>query len=406
MAEGMAMGSLLGGVGSMMGAYSADKAGKEAAKLAEEAMKKAEEAISKGISGYQGSIEDYKAAYPVYEKQWQAGMQQLMSRIGFGDNIMSGAMGSLDAGGNILGQAQGFVGQVDSIYAQGRDDLLQGKQYAKDFYDTMSNISGEYSNYTQSVWNEWESMFGDMRQNLVDYYDNMDADKYAIQWKGDIRKNMDTALKEFDEQAARSGIYTSGQKLQAMKEKNFQQAQAFQEADLKADDYVMDRKTQFYGQFGEPERVMAQDLMGKGILNKAQMAGAAYAPLMETSNNLANYQQMWGSNKLGQAGSLANIGNAFTNQAGTAGDLADSMYGTGTQIMNPYLALGNTGMNSAGNVLRGQGNVMNQYTNLANLYTGQQNAYNSSDSGYGKSAGSLFGSGANLLSSGLKSMFG
>jgi hypothetical protein len=262
--------------------------------------------------------------------------------------------------------------------------LLDGRNDALDFSNSLKGISEDYAKYTQGMMEEWESMFGDMRQNLVDTYSSMDPDKYSTIWKGDIQKEMTHALQRFDEAAARSGVYTSGQKLQAIKDMQFQMADQFQKANLSADDYVRQQQTQFYGQFGEPSRQEAEQAQLGSFGQRAQIEGAGIAPLLGQQNNLASYQQGWGSNKLGQSNAMTTIGNSYLNQGSLLNGMASNIYNTGRTSANNFNTLAGAGMTY-------RGNMMNAYSSAAG-------AYGNSASGYGKTAGSLFGSGIGMLS--------
>jgi len=392
MAAAAPIGGIVGGIGSLMGSHSASKAAKAAAAQADKYLKEAVEASEKGIEGYKGSADRANA-------QFAAGYADVMRRLGFGDDIINQALQNIGKSTDAFQVAQSIIGTIDDTYQQGRQDLLEGKDMALDFSNNMKDISQQYLGFTQGIWDNWESMFGDMRGNLIDHYSNMDPDKYATMWKADIRKEMDRALTNFDESAARSGIYTSGNKLQAMKDMGFKQAEAFQQANLAADDYVRQQQAGFYGQFGEPARQEAQKLQGSGVLNQAALLGTGAAPLMDFQKSLAGYQQGWGTNQIGQANTMSGIGQGYKGLAGTLGGLAYPVYGTASTVYQPHANMGQANMAY-------DANLANLYGNLANTYMKGSGAYGESAAGYGSAAGDMFGTGAKLLGNGLGSLFG
>lgn len=224
------------------------------------------------------------------------------------DKAYQDAMKSIQAGQAASG---GFYGQAIGTMQQGLGD-------ASAFRDQMAGFGEEYMQYAQGMYEDWENMFGDMRGNLVDYYDNLSADKYATQMKGQVQHEMQRATQQFDEMAAQSGIYTSGMKLQNKKEAMYGAAQQRQSIDLEAEDYVMDRKTQFYGAFGEPARNQALGMVDNAYGNQASMASMGQSAMSGAYSNLASAYQGAGANAM--AGSTAMAG-AQQNYGSMYGDL-------------------------------------------------------------------------------------
>jgi len=217
---------------------------------------------------------------------------------------------------------------------------------ANGFASMMNGLAQEYGQFANEMYKDWEDTFGDIRGNLVDYYQNLDPEKYAVQAKADLARQLDKSMQQFDEAAAQSGIMTSGMRLQKEKENAFKQAEAFAQADLMSEDYVRQRQDQFYGRYGEPQRQQA-------------VAMKANAPMM--SANLGSMGLNAQQNALGQ------YGNYYNNLANLS-------------------------------TLQGR--------DLSNTYLGVGSQYGKSAANYGKASGNNIGAGLNMLGSSLGSMFG
>jgi len=240
------------------------------------------------------------------------------------------------------------ISAVEEGYKNAFDYMEQGGEYldnvldlSNSFKELMDTISQEYGDYAQQMFNDWENTFGGIRENLVDYYQNLDPVKYSTQAKAALGQQLDKSMEQFNEAAAQSGIYTSGMQLQAQKENAFQRAEAFAQADIMAPDQVAQMQNQFYGAYGEPMRQQASNMLGNSILQKGNLAGIGYNA---------------------QAGALGNMSNYYNNLA---------------------------------NMSQQQGR------DLSNVYLQAMGAYGNSASGYGAAAGNQMGMGMNNMLNGL-----
>ena len=203
------------------------------------------------------------------------GIGAAVSVIG-GISSMSASRKQAKAAGQSSALAQEWLEKAWGELEEGEGSLQESLDLSYEFKDLMDQISQEYGDYASNMWQDWENTFGSVRNNLVDYYQNLDPMKYSTQWKADIEQNMGKALDQFDQVAAQSGIYTSGMKQQMQKEAAFDKAKQFAQADLAAPDYVAQQQNQFYGAYGEPYRQQAQGVLGQSILNQANMANMGY----------------------------------------------------------------------------------------------------------------------------------
>ena len=247
-------------------------------------------------------------------------------------------------------------GGISSGGAGGVPTAREGLSHAKQVEQMLNQLGAEYGDFAQQLWTNWEDTWGDMRSNLVEYYDNLDPTKYAVGMKAEIRQNLDKQFEQFDQAAAQSGIYTSGMKLQAQKEKDFAMAQEFAGADIQAPEMVRDMQTQFYGAFGAPERSEALGIQQDAYNFQGQMGQAG------------------GALTQGAYGTLASMEESAAQRAAAASAARANM-------------------------------IMGAYGAGADYYSGMGDKYLASAGGYGKSSGTLFGSGMKTLGSSLDDAF-
>ena len=170
---------------------------------------------------------------------------------------IGGARRAKKAGAEAAGQAEELIGMSREQWEWGKERVGEWDELAEEFRTALNGLADEYGVFAQQIWDNWENSFGDMRQNLIDYYNNLDPAKYSSMWKANIEDQMQKEWQQLDQTMAQSGIYTSGMKQQLAKEMSMQQAEANAMADLQAPDYVMQQKNQFYGAYGAPERNQA-----------------------------------------------------------------------------------------------------------------------------------------------------
>jgi len=206
----------------------------------------------------------------------------------------------------------------ESVAALDESKVIWERQLerAQGFEELMKGLGDEYGEYASQMWLDWESTFGGIRDNLTDYYENLDPDKYSVKMKAEMGQELDKSMRQFDETAAASGIYTSGMKLQDQKETSFQKAQAFAQADIMAPDKVNQMKQGFYGQFGEPARQAAEQAKGNAIGMKGNYANAGYNAVAGASQGLAGMGAQYSNLFNGQANTYANSAAGYGKAAG------------------------------------------------------------------------------------------
>ena len=229
---------------------------------------------------------------------------------------LMGAKGASKAAGAASGKAEEWMNKAWGIGQE-------GVNIADQFAETLKLIGEEYGEFAQEVWADWEAMYGPLEQNLVNYYNNLDPNKFSTQWKAQIEQNLNKEMKQFEQAAAQSGIMTSPMMLQAQKDRAFKQAEANAQADIMAPEYVAQQQQGFYGQFGAPQKATAQSLQGQSILNKANLANMGVSQQLNARNNLIGLAQ--GNQQ------------AYMNSAAGYGQAAGNMFGTGINLLTKGL---------------------------------------------------------------------
>ena len=228
---------------------------------------------------------------------------------------------------------ENYYGQAVDAYQQQLPYLGEQLDMTKAFQEMMMSISDEYGEFANNMWADWENTFGDIRSNLVEYYQNLDPLKYSTNMKAEIGQEIAKGVEQFDQAAAQSGIYTSGMALQNKKEAAFNQAQAFAQADIAAPDIVANMQNQFYGTYGEPARQAALTAQGNAILNKGQAAYMGLQPMMSAYQSYGNYYSGLSDIYQNQGTALSNLYNNISSQYGQSavgyGSAAGTNFGTG-----------------------------------------------------------------------------
>ena len=213
-------------------------------------------------------------------------------------------------GAAIVAGTKAAGGLIGGYYAGKKsEDMLGG---AMDSYGQAVSYIQQYMNeagiegqnaleFAQQMLSDWEETFGGLEQNLADYYQNLDPEKYAQQYKSDLYQNIDKQVKQLDENLAATGLQTSGMKAQTQKEAAFAKATGAAQADLVAEDKV---------------KAMQQGFVNTGANRYSQ----ATSNILNSYGNLANIKQgtasMLGNALTGQGNMQYNQGVQYGNSAG------------------------------------------------------------------------------------------
>ncbi|RLC88463.1 MAG: hypothetical protein DRI37_05185 [Chloroflexi bacterium] len=179
-------------------------------------------------------------------------------------------LGQMDFSGmspDEMQRAQAFQGQAFS----GQGDNQAGIAAAQGFLD------------------DWADTFGGLEDNLSNYYNNLDPDKFATQNKVALQQNLDKSMNQFNESMAASGLQSSGMKQQAAKEAMFAQATGNSNIDINAPEQVAQMQQGFLN-YGAPFKQQAQSMLSNAtnldsnIKSQVSMGNASNA----TQASLAN----------------------------------------------------------------------------------------------------------------------
>ncbi len=243
---------------------------------------------------------------------------------------IGGARRAKKAGAEASGQAEELIGMSREQWEWGKERVGEWDELAEEFRTALNGLADEYGVFAQQIWDNWENSFGDMRQNLIDYYNNLDPAKYSSMWKANIEDQMQKEWQQLDQTMAQSGIYTSGMKQQLAKEMSMQQAEANAMADLQAPDYVMQQKNQFYGAYGAPERNQALGFQ-ENAMNWRQNA-------LTQGYNAQSQALQGGINFAGQAAQgYANLAQPYMQSAAGYGKKAGNLFGTGAGLIGDVI---------------------------------------------------------------------
>ncbi len=226
-----------------------------------------------------------------------------------------------------------YLEQGQAMAGESLDTLKHNQAMADNFANLMSSLGDQGIEYAQGLMDRWEDSFGGIQDNLTDYYNNLDPDKYATQNKAEFKSQMDKQMSQFNETMAASGLQSAGMKQQAAKEAAFKTAETNSQIDLAAEDQVADMKAGFL-QFGEGQRQAGDSAMENALGNEAVYAGmgqnaqdAAGRNVAQGQDNLANWEAKLAQGQENIGNSWGNVGNAYQGLATQANQNAQN-YGT------------------------------------------------------------------------------
>jgi len=213
-------------------------------------------------------------------------------------------------------KSEEYLGRAEGALDTSMQDWYKQLDFGQEYAKLLEGIGQEYGEFASQYFQEWEEDFGGIFDNLKTYYEELDPTRYSTQMKAAIGQNLDKQMEQFQQTAAQSGIYTSGMGLQAQKENQFNKAQQFAQADIQAPDMVAQMQNQLYGQYGEPMKQNAYNLMGQSILNKGQMTQMGFMPQYNTMGNIAGMGSQYANLYGGMADRYLNSASGYGSAAG------------------------------------------------------------------------------------------
>ncbi len=230
----------------------------------------------------------------------------------------------------------------------------------------------------QGMLDDWSNTFGGLEDNLSDYYNNLDPNKFAVQNKAALQQNLDKSMQQFNDTMAASGLQSSGMKQQAAKEAAFAQAQGNAGIDINAPEQVAQMQQGFLN-YGKSFKEQGQQLLGSAtnldssLKTQASVANANNQTQANIANASAQNQfDMYNANTLNTAGRTnADLMNANQNRYN------ESMMDAWSKYDDSYLLAGS--MNNP----------------MIDRYDTKAQNYGKSQAGYNAAAGNAFGSAMN-----------
>ena len=192
------------------------------------------------------------------------------------------AIGSVVVGGAGLIQSKKQSDKADDSMNRAISEIEK--------YMAQANIHGENAlEFAQGLLENWEDTFGGIQDNLSDYYNNLDPDKYAAEYKSNLYENIDKQTAQLNATLDASGLQSAGMKAQTEKEAAFAKATGGAQADLMADDKVASMQQGFLN-FGESQRTLAQGSVAGAHGNLGNIAKAGAGAIGGVYERLAGMQ--------------------------------------------------------------------------------------------------------------------
>jgi len=176
-------------------------------------------------------------------------------------------------------------GEYDPGGSQSTGSSNQNSSSGGSSSSSSSSHSGYNLENAQRLLDEWETTYGGLEDNLSDYYNNLDPDKYATQYKSNLNENIDKQVGQMNDEMASSGLMSAGMKAQGAKEAAFAKATGGAQADLMAEDKVMGMKTDFLNR-GENRKAMYDNaLTGVSTDSSSSSSSSNFSSSVGSSNN-------------------------------------------------------------------------------------------------------------------------
>lgn len=166
-------------------------------------------------------------------------------------------------------------------------EMLEENQANVDaLQEFLTSMGAEGMERAQGLLDDWEGTFGGIQDNLSEYYNNLDPEKFALQSKIDFKRNMDKQMAQFNETMAAGGLQSAGMKAQTAKEAAFKTAEASAQIDINAPEEVA-RMKQGFLEFGDPQRAGAENAYNRAMENKARFGEAGFRAQTEQTRSVA-----------------------------------------------------------------------------------------------------------------------
>ncbi len=256
----------------------------------------------------------------------------------------------------------------------------------------------------QRMLDDWADTFGGLEDNLSNYYNDLDPDKFSTQSKIYLQESIDKSMKQFNETMAASGLQSSGMKQQAAKEAAFLQATGNAQIDIGAEETVAQMQQGFLS-YGQAEKQQAQDLLAGAtnldsqIKTQVSSQNASAENAMNVFNADATNQSLaFNANANNQANSFnANARNqAASFNAGARNQASAFNASSRNQAIQMQSSATLNAVNNFNNSFLTASQI--QDPRIA-IESGNATNYGASSAGYMQAAGTAIGAGINMYAS-------
>lgn len=233
--------------------------------------------------------------------------------------IGSAVGGFMEAGAasDAAGMAEAEIAEAKALRNKAVGTIEENQGNVDALQEFLTSMGDKGMEFAQGLLDDWESSFGGIQDNLSDYYNNLDPDKFAIQNKVAFKANMDKQLKQYNETMASGGLQSAGMKAQTAKEMMFKTAETNAQIDINAPENVAQMKQGFL-KFGDPQRAGAQNAVSTWTDRATQYGQAGHQAQTEQSEREADiymkkadahdkYAQGYGASAAGHAESSGNM---------------------------------------------------------------------------------------------------
>ena len=147
--------------------------------------------------------------------------------------------------GGLLGKATDFVGLTD--YEGQKKEQNAAVSATERAADQSYQLSKENIAFQREQYADWKAVYGDLQDNLGDYYNNLSSSKYATQAIQANQQEFAKTSKQLDTSLAQRGLSSSGAQAASMTAMSQQLAQANATARYSAEDTVKQQQLGFLG---------------------------------------------------------------------------------------------------------------------------------------------------------------
>ncbi len=150
--------------------------------------------------------------------------------------------------GKVLGGVTDAIGLTDN---KGEEEARKQAAISGERAYAMSKeqieLMKEELEFQKDQYQDWKDIYGDLQTNMGEYYNNLDADDYAVKGLQNSQREFQEALKLIEKNAASRGISGSGMEFGAVTSATL--ANSMNRANIRtnAEKAVMDEKMGFLG---------------------------------------------------------------------------------------------------------------------------------------------------------------